>query len=70
MNWFLYDNSLRHERVKVPLGQQFRIPYFTEKKVRIDNNENYAKMTLISKPISEDFNLKLKLWYNFTFLIL
>ena len=40
------------------------------KKVRVDNNENYAKIPMISKPISEDFNLKLKLWYNFTFLIL
>ena len=31
LDWFLYDNSLRHERVKVPLGEHFRIPYFTEK---------------------------------------
>ena len=32
MDWFLYDNGLRHESVKVPLGEHFRIPYFTDKK--------------------------------------
>ena len=41
-----------------------------KKKVWVDNNENYVKMTIMLKPISEVSNVKLQIIVLFYFLIL
>ena len=50
-------NVKKQYHFKAPFGEHFRISYFTDKKVRIDNNVNYAKNTYHVKPISNVSNV-------------
>ena len=52
---------------KAPFGEHFRISYFSDKKVRVDNNENYAKNTYHVKPISNVSNVTLQITVQFYF---
>ena len=50
---------------KAPFAELFRISYFSDKKVRVDNNKNYAKSTV--KPTSNISNVTLQIIVQFYF---
>ena len=54
-------NIKKQYRFKASFGEDFRISFFTDKKVRLDNNVNYAKNTCHVKPISNVANVTLQI---------
>ena len=66
--WYVIWLQLHH--FKVRFGEHFGNAYFTDKKVRVDNNENNSKMLIMLRSISQFLKLHYKLLNNFTFLTL
>ena len=68
MDWFLYDNSLRHERVKENpmVADEYRLSYFFQKIIDMKGKVDEYSLTGFIVPLFQDilFNINSKTFLN------